>query len=178
MSGAPVTVVRLGHRQQRDKRITSHLGLTARALGADHFVLCGDEDEHVMETVSGVTERFGGSFTAAHEARPMAWLKAFKREGGAVIHLTMYGETLNQAISSIPSDTPLAVVVGGAKVPGEMYTLADHNIAVGNQPHSEVAALALFLHELFGEIPGPDRFEGGKLEIQPSAQGKVVIEKE
>jgi len=178
MGGAELTVVRLGHRQQRDKRITSHLGLTARALGADHFLLCGDEDEHVMETISGVTNRFGGTFSATHDKKPMGWLKAFKREGGVVIHLTMYGEQLKQATAAIPRDTKLAVVVGGAKVPGEMYALADFNIGVGNQPHSEVAALALFLHELLGEIPGQDRFEGGRLEIQPSASGKVVVEKE
>ena len=30
-----LSVLRLGHRRQRDKRITSHLGLTARAFGAD-----------------------------------------------------------------------------------------------------------------------------------------------
>ena len=49
-----VTVVRLGHRQQRDKRITSHLGLTARALGANHFVLCGDDDQGVLDTLTDV----------------------------------------------------------------------------------------------------------------------------
>ena len=36
-----VTVLRLGHRRERDKRITSHLGLTARAFGADQIVLSG-----------------------------------------------------------------------------------------------------------------------------------------
>ncbi len=34
-SSTRLSVLRLGHRRERDKRITSHLGLTARAFGAD-----------------------------------------------------------------------------------------------------------------------------------------------
>ena len=34
-----IGVLRLGHRRERDKRITSHLGLTARAFGADEVFL-------------------------------------------------------------------------------------------------------------------------------------------
>jgi len=34
--------------------------------------------------------------------------------------------------------------VRAEKVPAEMYDLADWNVAVDNQPHSEVAALASF----------------------------------
>ena len=47
-SDPPVHVLRLGHRRERDKRITSHLGLTARAFGADNFVLSGEEDPNVL----------------------------------------------------------------------------------------------------------------------------------
>ena len=61
-SGQRVSVLRLGHRRERDKRITSHLGLTARAFGADEVILAGEEDESAMETWRSVTERFGGGF--------------------------------------------------------------------------------------------------------------------
>jgi tRNA (cytidine56-2'-O)-methyltransferase len=45
---------------------------------------------------------------------------------------------------------------------------------VGNQPHSEVAALAVFLDRLFlgRELEG--KFEGG-LKIVPQARGKQVL---
>ena len=55
-----LSVLRLGHRRDRDKRITSHLGLTARAFGADEVVLAGDRDPSALETWDSVTERFGG----------------------------------------------------------------------------------------------------------------------
>ena len=43
-----VSVLRLGHRRERDKRITSHLGLTARAFGADEVILAGEEDDSAI----------------------------------------------------------------------------------------------------------------------------------
>ena len=65
-------------------------------------------------------------------------------------------------------------MVGAEKVPAEVYQLADWNVAVGNQPHSEVAALAVFLDRLFqGEELG-QQFEGG-LKIVPSSRGKEVL---
>ncbi len=173
---AEVTVVRLGHRSQRDKRITSHLGLTARAMGAEHFVLCGDHDESVLETLDDVTNNFGGNFSSEHHIKPMSWLKQFAKKGGRIVHLTMYGEPHESISSQIPVDAPIAVVVGGAKVPSQIYKLADYNIAIGNQPHSEVAALALFMNELMGEVAGQEHFKGARLEIEPHASGKVVID--
>ena len=173
-----ITVVRLGHRQQRDKRITSHLGLTARAMGASHFVLCGDDDEKVLDTLADVTETFGGEFSAEHHAKPLGFLRHFAKQGGCIVHLTMYGEDFESATSTIPTDAPIAVVVGGAKVPGDIYKIANYNIAVGHQPHSEVAALALFMSEIMGGVAGAETFPGARLEVKPHPSGKVVIDHE
>ena len=43
MTGERVDVLRLGYRLGRDPRITTHLALVGRALGADRFLLAGDE---------------------------------------------------------------------------------------------------------------------------------------
>jgi tRNA (cytidine56-2'-O)-methyltransferase len=64
--------------------------------------------------------------------------------------------------------------VGAEKVPVEMYDLADWNVAVGGQPHSEVAALAVFLDRLFQGEELELEFDGG-LKIVPSSRGKQVI---
>ncbi len=88
----------------------------------------------------------------------------------------MYGEPHDSISSQISLDAPIAVVVGGAKVPSDIYKLADYNVGIGNQPHSEVAALALFMNELMGEVAGQEHFKGARLEIEPHASGKVVID--
>ena len=90
----------------------------------------------------------------------------------------MYGIPHRQAIPQIRRDRPLTVVVGGAKVPAEAFSLAHHNVSVGQQPHSEVAALALFL-DAWTEGAGLNRaFEHPQLVIHPSARGKKVTEEE
>jgi len=181
LSSEPVTdspsprlsVLRLGHRRERDKRITSHLGLTARAFGADEVILAGEEDPSALETWNSVTEKFGGDFECRYEAKPMGWLRRFSKNG-TVIHLTMYGEPWREAVESIPRDAPVVVVVGGTKVPGELFRIADHNVSIGNQPHSEVAALAVFLESWMGPINESIRFAGGEIEVVPSERAKRV----
>jgi tRNA (cytidine56-2'-O)-methyltransferase len=50
-----VVVLRWGHRD-RDKRLTSHVALTARALGASSFILADVRDEKVKVTVEKVAK--------------------------------------------------------------------------------------------------------------------------
>ena len=175
-STAKVSVLRLGHRRDRDKRITSHLGLTARAFGADEVILSGDEDSSAMETWDSVTQRFGGRFTSRYESKPIRFLKNLSEsQEVTIVHLTMYGEPWREAIMSIPEDKPVMVVVGGTKVPSEIFQLSDVNISIGNQPHSEVSALAVFLDSWIGPIEESSKFSGAQIKVQPSARNKQVI---
>lgn len=174
-----LSVLRLGHRRDRDKRITSHLGLTARAFGADEVILAGDRDPSALETWDSVTERFGGEFSSRFEESPLSFLRKQAKSGEAtIIHLTMYGSPWEVSIPTISTDKPALVVVGGTKVPAEVYHLADHNVSVGNQPHSEVAALAVFLNSWLGPVDSDSKFSGAKMKVVPSAKGKVVINDE
>ncbi len=100
-----ISVLRLGHRRERDKRITSHLGLTARAFGADEIILSGEEDSSALETWNSVTERFGGEFACRYEPKPLSFLRRFSQdagdgEPGQIVHLTMYGESWRESIES------------------------------------------------------------------------------
>ncbi len=169
---AEVVVLRLGHRKGRDPRITTHLGLVARAFGAQRLVLAGDEDEELFAGLHSVSESFGGSLQTEYTEKPMAWLKNFVKSGTAV-HLTMYGLPFREVIPELHNNVPLCIVVGGAKVPRQVYDICHHNVAVGNQPHSEVAALALFLDSY---IESPPVFDDAKLTIEPNQRGKTVHE--
>jgi len=176
---AKISVLRLGHRRERDKRITSHLGLTARAFGADRIVLSGEEDPSALETWESVTRRFGGHFKSSYEPKPMSWLRSKSKSGDAtIVHLTMYGEPWRDCIPKVPREKEVIVVVGGTKVPAETFEIADFNVSVGNQPHSEVAALAVFLDEWVGPLDETSRFRGSEIEVLPSPKGKVVINHE
>jgi tRNA (cytidine56-2'-O)-methyltransferase len=168
-------VLRLGYRKGRDPRITTHLALVSRAFGADGFLLSGDSDEELFENLDSVSERFGGSLDTEH-VKGMSRLKQHISNGGVAVHLTMYGQPYREAIPTIRRDKPLFVVVGGAKVPGDVYKLCQHNIAVGNQPHSEVAALALFLEAWFGDSGSEKNFENARLVIEGTNSGKIVHE--
>jgi len=77
------------------------------------------------------------------------WKKYVEEFKGEKIHLTMYGVNINDCIEKIASSKKdKLIIVGGQKVPSEIYKLADYNVAIGNQPHSEVAALAVFMDRL------------------------------
>ena len=155
------------------------MGLTARAFGADEIVLAGDRDPSPLETWDSVTERFGGNFESRYEESPLSWLRSTSKFGEVtIVHLTMYGEAWRDATPSIPTDKPVVVVVGGTKVPSEVFHLSDYNISVGNQPHSEVAALAVFLDSWLGPIDSKSKFEGAQIKVLPSASGKIVINEE
>jgi len=180
MTGFEIEVLRLGHRLGRDPRITTHLALVSRAMGASNFVLAGDEDEKLFSNIHSVNERFGHGLSCRYEKSPMRMLREIansdKESKPIIIHLTMYGEPFKEVIPNIPKDKSVVVVVGGAKVPGELFKISDFNIAVGNQPHSEVAALALFL-DSWTDGEGFNReFSEPQLVISPSKSGKDVKE--
>ena len=65
------------------------------------------------------------------------------------------------------------MIVGGAQVPPEFYQIADYNLSISNQPHSEVAALSVFLHELFEGKELDKKFKGKKT-ILPSEKEKKI----
>jgi len=166
-----ITVLRIGHRPQRDKRITTHVALVARAFGADRIIIT-TKDEKIEETVKDIVQRFGGDFEILSGISLKKAIRDFK---GTIVHLTMYGLPMDDVIPKIPKDEDLIIIVGAEKVPREIYELADFNVAVGNQPHSEVAALAIFLDRFFEGKELRKEFENAKMRVIPQERGKKVI---
>ncbi len=166
-----ITVLRLGHRRGRDDRISSHVGLTARQFGADRIIYAGEEDSNMVESVRDVVDRWGGPFQVEYRESYRPLIREFD---GTTVHLTMYGESFRENIGGIRNrDSDVLVVVGSQKVPRDVYDLVDYNLAVGHQPHSEVAAVAVFLYELTGrEIS--DKFEEAEVRVKPSKKDKLT----
>ncbi|HZY47169.1 MAG TPA: tRNA (cytidine(56)-2'-O)-methyltransferase, partial [Candidatus Bathyarchaeia archaeon] len=57
-----VIVLRMGHRFFRDSRVTTHVCLTARALGANGVIIADKKDKTIEATITEVVRRFGGDF--------------------------------------------------------------------------------------------------------------------
>jgi len=167
-----IVVLRLGHRLFRDQRMTTHVALTARALGAEGILLTS-VDRSIEQNLEDVTKRWGGKFYIRSGINWKVEIEKWKDAGGKVCHLTMYGINLPDIIDEIGDTKNLMVVVGAKKVPAEVYDLADWNVAIGHQPHSEVTALAIFLDRL-QEGEELKRSFKGKLKVTPQRRGKCV----
>jgi tRNA (cytidine56-2'-O)-methyltransferase len=157
--------------------MTTHVCLTARAFGADR-VYVDTADDELEERLTRVAEQFGGEFEVRTGVSPRGLVKSSRAK---VVHLTMYGENMAdwedvdwEALRSAPC---ILVIVGSTKVPREYYEMADYNVAVGNQPHSEVAALAVFLDHLTEGEP-LRRDLGGRMAVVPQERGKLVLDRD
>jgi tRNA (cytidine56-2'-O)-methyltransferase len=165
-----VAVLRVGHRVGRDPRLTTHVALAARALGASRLYL-HPPDPVLSDRIAAVGRRWGGRFAVVGAPN---WKPVLDEYRGGVVHLTMYGEPLNRVLPRLRRIPRLLVVVGGAKVPPALFGVADLNVAVGAQPHSEVAAMAVLLDRLLGGAPA-SRFRGAEHRIVPQRRGKRVV---
>jgi len=166
-----IWIMRIGHRPERDKRVTTHVALSSRALGAKGIYV-DTPDQVLEENIRSVVGRFGGDYTIK---TGVTWKEAIKDFKGKVVHLTMYGERVDVALQKIPKDEDIMIIVGAEKVPAEVYQRADFNVSVGNQPHSEIAALAIFL-DRFTEGKALYEDRGGVLTVVPNERGKTVVD--
>ena len=168
-----ITVLRIGHRLGRDKRITTHVALVARAFGANKILI--DTKDYLMEkNIRSICSRFGGDFEIQSGINRKKIIKEWK---GVIVHLTMYGERLDKSVKLIDKKKDLLIIVGAEKVPQRIYEMADFNISVGNQPHSEVAALTILL-DRYNKGKWQEKKFNGKIEIIPRNKGKKVINKD
>lgn len=175
-----IFVLRWGHRPQRDARLTTHVALAARAFGANGLIISDTNDSRIRESIEKVTKEWGGPFSFEMGT---PWKKAvqdWRGNSGLVVHLTAYGENIEnsnvlQRIKKTGKD--MLVIVGSQKVPGEFFSeaVSDYNVAVGNQPHSECASLAIFLDRFFEGKELAREFENAKVRIVPQARGKKTL---
>jgi tRNA (cytidine56-2'-O)-methyltransferase len=170
-----IVILRLGHRPERDQRVSTHVGLLSRALGARGMYLAG-QDKGIVRSIERVVEQWGGDFFIEDQIKWKRCIDEWKRSGGRVVHLTMYGLPLRDHEEAIRTLEKVLVIVGAEKVPGEVYGLADYNISVTGQPHSEIASLAVFLDRIFEGAELGNEFPGAKIRVIPGATGKQTEE--
>jgi len=174
-----ILVLRWGHRPIRDARLTTHVALAARALGADGIIISDIEDPKIEETTMKISRNWGGRFSFKMGTKWQTVLKEWKTKGDIVVHLTAYGENIqtSNVLERIRKTRKnVMLIVGSQKVPREFYTeqVSDYNVAIGNQPHSECASLAVFLDRYFQGKELARNFEDAKVKIVPQRRGKKL----
>jgi tRNA (cytidine56-2'-O)-methyltransferase len=129
-------------------------------------------DHGVVQSISDVVSRWGGNFFCQDNVKWRRCIHEWKEHGGTVVHLTMYGLDLPDIIGEIRKKEKLLIIVGAEKVPGEIFELADFNVAITGQPHSEISSLAIFLDHVFSGNELTREFSDAKIRIIPSKAGK------
>src|SRR3989344_4634953 len=165
-------ILRLTHRIARDKRISTHLGLTARAFLADKMYYSGEKDSSLESSIEKINKKFGGQFVIEHVKDPVKLVKEKKVHGYKIIHLTVYGLSIKTELEKIKKLKNVLIVVGSEHVPFDFYNLADINLSITNQPHSELSALAILLYEI--QKNKEFFYNDALLSIQPCKLGKKV----
>ena len=171
-------VIRYGHRDVRDYRVTSHCALVSRAFGASKMIVCESRDEIAENTLKGINERWGGKFKVEFIQDWKTAITQLKKKGYTTVHLTMYGIPVQEIDTKIGKLNKVAILIGSQKVEREVYDTVDYNVSVTNQPHSEIAALAVFLDRVQNGAELNKDFKGSKIQIIPQERGKRVINTE
>ena len=168
-----IEVVRIGQRLVRDDRVTTHVALVSRAFGAERIFMT-EVNPDIKDTLSKINETWGGSFEIEFVEN---WKRIIreKKKSSKIIHLTMYGEPINDIQDDLMAENDILVVVGAEKVPREVYDIADWNVSVGNQPHSEISALAILLDRMQSGKQFGMEFPNARRKIIPTKKGKDVV---
>ena len=170
-------VLRIGQRVVRDDRVTTHVALVARAFGASKIYM-NEVNPEIKDTLNKINRTWGGNFEIEFISDWKKVIRERKTNSVKIVHLTMYGENINKLITSLQKEENILIVVGAEKVPREVYDFADYNVAIGNQPHSEISALAVLLDRIQEGSQFLTKFENPAREIIPTKRGKNVIMKE
>ena len=173
-----IEILRIGQRVVRDDRVTTHVALVSRAFGAKKIYM-NEVNPEIKDTLKKINKTWGGEFEIEFIEKWKDIIKTKKKDGVKIVHLTMYGENINEVESEIKKESRILIVIGAEKVPREIYELADHNIAVGNQPHSEISALAITLDRIQAGKQFLIKYKNAQRKIIPEKQGKnVIVEKQ
>ena len=168
-----IEVVRIGKRVVRDDRVTTHVALVSRSFGAQKIFMT-EVNPEIKDTLEKINKTWGGNFIVEFIENWKSIIKKKKEEGFKIIHLSMYGQKINDVQMQLRTEEKMLVVVGAEKVPREIYELADYNVGVGSQPHSEISALAILLDRIQNGKQFEKVFPDAKRKIIPTKKGKNV----
>ncbi len=168
-----IEVLRIGQRVVRDDRVTTHVALVARSFGAKKIYM-NEINPEINDTVSKINKTWGGDFEIEMIDDWKKIIREKKNMATKIVHLTMYGQNINDIQTKLQNEDKLLIVVGAEKVPREIYDIADYNVAIGSQPHSEISALGILLDRIQQGRQFDLKFKNSERVIIPQEHGKSV----
>jgi len=168
-----IEVLRIGLRVDRDDRVTTHVALDARSIGAQKINM-NEVNPEIEHTISDINKTWGGNFKIVIISEWKKIVKEKKNAAVKIVHLTMYGQNFYNVETKIRNEDKIMFVVGAEIVPRVIYDLSDYNVAVGSQPHSEVSALGVLLDRIQQGKQFEFKFENPERTIIPQELGKDV----
>jgi tRNA (cytidine56-2'-O)-methyltransferase len=149
------------------------VALVSRAFGAKRIFMT-EVNPEIKDTLEKINTTWGGDFEVEMIDNWKDIIRKYKGKS-KIIHLTMYGQDINTVQKQIQDETyDILVVVGAEKVPREIYDIADYNISIGTQPHSEISALAILLDRIQKGKQFDAQFLNAQRRIIPQKRGKNV----
>ena len=103
-----VEVLRIGQRVVRDDRVTTHVALVARAFGASKIYM-NEVDPEIENTIKRMNKTWGGKFEVEFFEDWKKILKS-KSDDYKIVHLTMYGEKIDDVASDIRKNQNILIV--------------------------------------------------------------------
>ena len=108
-----IEILRIGQRVLRDDRVTTHVALVARAFGASKIYM-NEINPDIRDTINQINTTWGGKFEIEFITD---WKNVInsKKNTSKIIHLTMYGENINEIQNDIQKEKEVLIVVGAEK---------------------------------------------------------------
>ena len=150
--------------------LTGSFLIIGSAFGASKIYM-NEVDPEIENTIKRMNKTWGGEFEVEFFED---WKKVLnsKIHEYKIVHLTMYGEKIDDVAKDIRKNQNILIVVGAEKVPRAIYDKSDYNVSVSNQPHSEISALAIVLDRLYKGKQFDIKFKNSIRRIIPTKKGK------
>ncbi|SVB85699.1 uncharacterized protein METZ01_LOCUS238553, partial [marine metagenome] len=104
-------VLRIGQRVVRDDRVTTHVALVARSFGA-RKIFMNEINSEIKDTISKINKTWGGDFEIEMIENWKRIIKEKKNQSVKIVHLTMYGQNINNIEKKIRNEDKILIVVG------------------------------------------------------------------
>ncbi|MDE1832845.1 MAG: tRNA (cytidine(56)-2'-O)-methyltransferase [Candidatus Micrarchaeota archaeon] len=164
-----ITVLSIG---EGDYRVRLNMCLTARAFGAAKIVFIGRRDGRISKYIARLNSKWGGMFKVDFSSNAGNTIRSFSKY--KKIYLTMFGTPLKQVEYMLKTYKNILLIVTARDWEGQLAKLTDFNVSITNQPHAQVASIAIFLHEFFNGRELAIQFQNAKYKAIPKPKGAQI----